>query len=214
MRGSLSCPMVTLLLGRHDALSADEIRNLPTGALLTDGDGGIRVRATLDLPLAALLDFAYALGEAVAGGVLYVEEPKLEAPAPRPPPRDDLDVITEHDPWKLVDAGDPARAERVFAQGNGLDAAGRQRVQGMWAAADPDTVSLACRIARLTGWKSAVQTLRRLLTHPHPDVRRDAAAAIGDLAGPSLAVALRSLSADPDAEVRSVAGEALAKLGG
>jgi HEAT repeat protein len=45
-------------------------------------------------------------------------------------------------------------------------------------------------------------------------VRRDAVAAIGALGGPSLSLAVKPLLTDPDAEVRTAAKEASAKLGG
>ena len=68
--------------------------------------------------------------------------------------------------------------------------------------------------SRLTMWKSIVVNLRPLLRHPHPFVRRDAAEAIGVLAGPSMAATLRPLLTDPDAEVKAAATAALARLGG
>jgi HEAT repeat protein len=45
-------------------------------------------------------------------------------------------------------------------------------------------------------------------------VRRDAAEAIGALAGPSMAATVRPLVNDPDAEVKAAAVAALARLGG
>ena len=48
--------------------------------------------------------------------------------------------------------------------------------------------------------------------HAHPDVRRDAVTAIGELAGPSMEMAVRALENDPDAGVREAAKAARARL--
>jgi hypothetical protein len=233
--------MPILLLSRPKALTVAEKKLLPKGCVATDGDGGVVARADVDLPLGGLLGYAFALGRAVPDAFFSVQDlpavaapgaPDPEAPAARapaapaptapaaalpapasaPPPADD--VITETDPWKLVAAGQIAQAERVFSAGNGLDSAGRDRCRALLNSRTPEDAALGCRIARMTGWRSIVINLKPLLAHAHPEVRRDAAAAIGALAGPSMAAVLRPLLNDPDAEVKKAAGEALAKLGG
>ncbi|MES2640990.1 MAG: HEAT repeat domain-containing protein [Myxococcota bacterium] len=225
--------MPILLLSRPRPLTSAEIRLLPKGCVATDGAGGLVARADLDLPLAALLGYAVAMGRAVPDAFFGVQEhaaapvvdtgapapdgtravavpPPAAAPAAAPPE----ETITETDPWKLVDAGKVAEAERVFASGNGLDPAGRDRCRRLQSSGDPEEVALGCRIARLTNWKSIVVNLRPLLKHAHPAVRRDAAEAIGALAGPSMAATVRLLINDPDAEVKAAAVAALARLGG
>jgi hypothetical protein len=206
---AISYAMPTLILSRASPLSRTEAAALPRGCVATDGAAGVVARAEIDLPLGQLLGYAVAMGRAVPDAIFMVQE---GAPAvPADPVTDE--VITETDPWKLVDAHKYDEAERVFGAGNALNADGRLRVNQLWTSQNPGDVALACRIARLTQWKSAVTNLRRLLTHAHPDVRRDAVTAIGALAGPSMEVAVRALEADPDAGVREAAKEARAKLG-
>jgi hypothetical protein len=205
--------MPILLLSRPKPLTAVEARALPKGCEPVDGDGGVVARAEVDLPLGGLLGYAVAMGRAVPDALFSV----LEAQVIAKPPADDAPsdgVITETNPWALVDARRLADAERVFAAGNGLDAAGRDRCRLLLSAADSAEVALGCRIARVTNWKSIVVNLRPLLRHDHPAVRRDAVAAIGALAGPSMAAAVRPLLEDPDAEVKAAAKEAFARLGG
>jgi hypothetical protein len=228
--------MNVLLLSRPKVLTAAEIKALPKGCVATKGEGGVVARAEIDLPLGGLLGYAVAMGRAVPDALFSVEGLHVVAastPAPGAAPGASPgagigapaptalaegsgadEVITEADPWKLVAAGQLAQAERVFAAGNGLDSAGRERCRALFTDRDPERLALGCRIARVTAWKSIVVTLRPLLTHAHPSVRRDAATAIGALAGPSMAATLRPLLADPDAEVRAAATEGLAKLGG
>lgn len=223
--------MPILLLSRPRPLTPAEVRLLPKGCVATDGSDGVVARADLDLPLAGLLGYAVAMGRAVPDAFFGVQEHPAAAvvdtgaPAPdgtraaaAPPPvaaaPAQAETITETDPWKLVDAGRFAEAERVFAAGNGLDPAGRDRCRQLQASGDPEQVALGCRIARHTNWKSIVVNLRPLLRHAHPSVRRDAAEAIGVLAGPSMAATVRPLITDPDAEVKAAAIAALARLGG
>ncbi|MDP2305472.1 MAG: HEAT repeat domain-containing protein [Pseudomonadota bacterium] len=219
--------MPILLLSRPRPLTAAEKRLLPKGCVATDGAEGVVARADLDLPLAGLLGYAVAMGRAVPDAFFGVQEaaaaPAVDTGAPAPEgtavassamPDAPEETITESDPWRLVDGGKIPQAERVFASGNGLDPVGRDRCRRLQASGDPEEVALGCRIARLTNWKSIVVNLRPLLKHAHPSVRRDAAEAIGALAGPSMAPTVRLLINDPDAEVKAAAIAALARLGG
>ncbi|MFZ5481972.1 MAG: HEAT repeat domain-containing protein [Myxococcota bacterium] len=203
--------MPTLLLSRNTPLTQAEAARLPKGCVATDGKDGVVARAELDGPLGALLGFAVAMGRAVPDAAFVVQEGALPAPASPAAPADD-EVVTETDPWKLVDARKHAEAERVFAAGNGLDADGRLRVNQMWSSQDPAVVAFGCRIARVTNWKSAVTNLRRMLSHAHPDVRKEAVTAIGALGGPSMEMAVRPLENDPDAGVREAAKAARERL--
>lgn len=203
--------MPVLLLSRPTPLTSAEVARLPRGCVATDGAGGVVARAEVDLPPGALLAFAVAMGRAVPDAAFAVQE-GVVAPPPSPPP--DAENITEHDPWKLVAAGRIAEAEKVFAAGLGLDAAGRDRVRSLWRSVDPEQAALGCRIARASAWKAAATDVRRLLSHAHPVVRREAAATLGEIAGPSLAMAVRPLVDDPDAEVREAARAAVKRLGG
>ncbi len=209
--------MPILLLSRPKPLTPAEAKALPRGCVAVDGSGGVVARAEVDLPLGGLLGYAVAMGRAVPDALFSVEDLVAVAPvAVESAPVGDAggEVITETDPWALVDAGRPADAERVLAAGNGLDQHGRERCRALIMDRDPARAALGCRIARITNWKSIVVNIRPLLRHDHPTVRRDAAEAIGALAGPSMAQAVRALVDDPDAEVRAAARAALARLGG
>lgn len=212
--GAIGDPMPILLLSRPRVLTAAEKRLLPDGCVATNGAEGVVARAELDLPLEALLGYAVAMGRAVPDAFFGVQQGAASADTAAAASPEPDEVITETDPWKLLDAGKVDQAERVFASGNGLDAAGRDRCRQLQTSGQSDQVALGCRIARLTNWKSVVVNLRPLLRHAHPSVRRDAAAAIGALAGPSMAPAVRPLINDPDAAVKAAAIEALARLGG
>lgn len=206
--------MPVLLLSRPKPLTPAEVKALPKGCFPVDGGDGVVARAEIDLPLGGLLGYAVAMGRAVPDALFSVEDVPVVHPVEVAPAAAPAEVITEADPWALVDAGRPADAERVFAAGNGLDPAGRDRCRLLLASGDPHMVALGCRVARITNWKSIVVNLRPLLRHDHPAVRRDAVEAIGVLAGPSMAGAVRPLAADPDAEVKAAALTALARLGG
>ncbi len=192
--------MPTLRFSRQAPLTADEVASLPSLATLSAPGTDERFVITLDLPLPDLLRWVYDLGAAVPGCALAVDAPEV---ADAPP--------AGTDPWKLAAAGD-ARAEGMLT-GQPLDATGRFRVQEMWASGDPKVVALGCRIARVTGWKSAVQGMRRLLTHPSPLVRTEVVLGMGELAGPSLTMAVRPLLTDSDEGVRVVAKKVLAGWG-
>lgn len=196
--------MRLIRLTRPAPLTIKEALALPPG--VTASEPGTDERATLpaDALTSDLLQLVYSLGSAIPGGTLTLD------PAPAAP-----DALPEleagADPWALADAGDP-RAEQLFT-GQPLDSAGRSRVQAMLAAPEAATVAMACRIARWTDWKSGVQLIRRLVTHPNAAVRRDAVIAIGELAGPSLTMTIRPLRTDPDPEVRAAALVVLKRFG-
>ena len=119
--------------------------------------------------------------------------------------------VAAGDPWSLLDAGKVEDAERVFAH-QGLTSQGRDRVRAMLRSTEPEDVALACRIARLTRWRSVVHNLRGLVRHADVRVRCDAVEAIGVLAGPALEPALRPLLQDPSPEVQAAAIAAIAAL--
>ncbi len=187
--------MPTIRLSRPTPLTTDEIHALPAFATVSDAGTEERVRITLDL--AELLPVVYALGATLAGFTVTLDAELM--PVPAAPPA----LEAGADPWKLLDEGD-ARAEQAF-RAIALDAAGRARVQTMLASPDATAIANACRIARWTGWKSGVQLVRKLVPHPNAAVRKEVVLALGELAGPSLTMAVRPLRTDPDADVRAAA---------
>lgn len=219
-------PTYVFLLSRPKRLTPSEMRMLPRGCVATDGSTAVVARAEVDLPLGGLLGYAVAMGRAVPDALFSAEDLPAVAPIEVEPANVPAyvpakatatggpdEVITETNPWKLVDAGQIAQAERVFAAGNGLDGPGRERCRQLLSNRDPGMIALGCRVARVTSWKSIVVNLRPLLRHDHPEVRRAAVDAIGALAGPSMAAAIKPLLTDPDADVKAAAEAAFALLG-
>lgn len=112
-------------------------------------------------------------------------------------------------PWDLLDSGDRAGAERVFAAGYELDMNGRDRLRELFNSTDPDTCAFACRVIGATNWKSFATNLRRVLNHADVRVRRDAVTALGKLAGVVMLNAVEPLLNDPSPEVRIAARAAV-----
>ena len=116
--------------------------------------------------------------------------------APPPPPVDRFSQAVQR-PWAEV-------ADLFPSDSLGID--GRDRVRAMLKSDAPEEVVAACRISIATTWRTTVQPMRRLLDHPHPEVRAAAAAGIGALAGPAMEHLLRKkVETDPDPAVRDAA---------
>lgn len=219
-------------LRRERPLSEEEWARLPRGAEVISDGSDLVVTADINGSTLDLIAFAAALARAVPDARFLVSQPaqsmevsagaslsslKVEAApretvtaAPADVPADT--ALLKEDPWELLDAGDAERAEKRFAAGYALDMAGRDRTREMFHSTDPEECAFACRIAGYTGWKSFVHTMRRVLEHGDVRVRRDAAAAIGKLAGPALTPALEERLNDPSPEVRAAVKGALAQL--
>jgi HEAT repeat protein len=121
------------------------------------------------------------------------------------------DVPELVDPWDFLDAGNEAEALDLF-EGAALDMAGRDRVRELLMSTDPKEVVLACKIARLTNWRSLVMNLRRFLGHADTNVRREVVVTLGALAGPSMTHFVQRLEKDPSPEVRDAVAAALLQL--
>lgn len=205
--------MPILELRRSSPLSAAEIARLPDRcrAVPEPADDHVVARAEVDLPTAELARFAFALGQAVPDAELAVTEPPAQVDTPAEDTGEADDDIDRNDPWALLDAGRIDEAEAAF-DGFSLDMEGRDRVRRLYMSTDPKEIALGCRIAGLTGWKSMATNMRRSLNHADTRVRRDAAWAIGKLAGPALIPPLQRLLDDPSPEVREAASEAIAAI--
>ncbi len=222
-------PNMKLQLRRGRPLDMGEIGRLPNGCVAVSGDGDLIARAQVQLPTSQLVALAVAMARAIPDSRFEVEDPdghsrsvsperfsspQLPAPvgdaasgasAPPSPSR------ASGNPWSLLAAGKVSEAEAAF-DGIPLDSGGRDRVRAMLRSTQPAKVAQGCRIARLTGWRSAVHNLRPHLRHADADVRLDAAQAIGALAGPAMEPALRPLLADPSPEVREATASAITAL--
>ncbi len=127
----------------------------------------------------------------------------LPAPPPPPPP-----PATR---WTRAMEGDAAVVAEEFV-GTRLDMDGRDRVRELLRTGSPSQLVVACGICAVTGWRTAAQNIRRLLSHSEPEVRAAAAEAIGVLAGPAMEHYLRPLVQDRNADVRAAALTAIARL--
>lgn len=227
--------MPILELRREAPLSPRERALLPGGCAVITDEPGVLARANSTLPLPRLIQLAVAMGRAVPDAALHVEEERgaeqlyaVEREAPPPPVAAEpavaalaqRKVYDDHqlsdadpaNPWSSLDLSDLDRAAARFV-GHALDGPGRDRVRALLRATDPAELALGCRIAGVTGWRSAVQQVKPCLRHADSRVRVEAAVAVGLLGGPALSLQLRGMVADPAPEVRAAVAEALARLG-
>jgi hypothetical protein len=222
--------MPLIELRRKTPLSPRERSLLPGGCEVVEGEPGILARSRATLPLPQLLQLAVAMGRAVPDAKLHVEEdagtePVYDLPkedkAPKTaeaavqavtaPRRFDDHGHKEGDaanPWTGLDLSDLDRAAAPFV-GKPLDGPGRDRVRTMLRSTDPRELALACRIARVSDWRSVVQSLRPCLRHADTRVRLEAVLGLAALGGPAVLLSLRPLTEDPAPEVREAAITAL-----
>ena len=227
--------MPILELRRDAPLSPRERAMLPGGCAVINDEPGILARANSTLPLPRLLQLAVAMGRAVPDAALYVEEERgaealygLEKEAPPAPvaaepavaARGARKVYDDHqlsdadpaNPWSSLDLSDIDRAAARFV-GHALDGPGRERVRALLKSTNPAEIALGCRVAGVTGWRSAVQQVKPCLRHADSRVRVEAARAVGLLGGPALSLQLRGMVEDAAPEVREAVAAALLKLG-
>lgn len=224
--------MPTFELHRDTPLSGREKAMLPGGCEVVEGEEGVLARAiAVHMPLPKLVRLAVAMGRAVPKARFVVLEdsgtseyglPK-EAVARRktddavraqlPAKRTFDDDGVAHDdpasPWSQLDLSDIDKAAARF-EGHSLDSPGRHRVREMFSSTDPAALAGACRIARITAYRSAVQPIKRLLRHADTRVRLEAVQALGVLAGPGVEPMVRRLAEDNSPEVRAAVADALA----
>lgn len=221
--------MATLTLRRASPLSDEEKLRLPPGCV-AGGDEGVVAVAKAEGSLAAMLAFAAAVARAVPDAELVVQVPAsaaalpgLEGARPAPAPVEpapaegvglvpvDEAVPADADPWALLDRGEHDRAARAL-EGKVLDDTGRTRLRFLLSAGSVEDVVFALRASRVTGWKSAVTSVRRFTEHEEPEVRAEAALAIGALAGASQLMLLEKMSRDKAPAVREAALKAIESI--
>jgi hypothetical protein len=113
-------------------------------------------------------------------------------------------------PWTALDLSDIDNAAARF-EGHKLDSNGRDRVRKMLRSTDPLELAAACRIARVTAWRSMAQSIKKCARHADTKVRLEAVLALTDLGGPSMSLAVRPLLDDAAPEVRAAAEQAMSK---
>lgn len=193
--------MPILLLRRAQSLTPLELGQLPGGCVGVRGEGDVVARATVKLGTAQLLYLAVAMARAVPDARFEVVEAETLGAPPEATP---TGTEVGESAWALAEAGDLVGAARAF-EGLQLDPSGRDRVRDMLQSTQPSELAMGCLIARLTGWKSAVQNMRSLVRHADATVRLEAVRAVAALAGPVMTPVLRPAETDPNPEVRAVA---------
>lgn len=231
--------MPTLELRRSTPLTRRERTLLPGGLDYVEDEPPVRARIQLYVPLPKFVEVAIALARAVPDADIRVVEEAGSRPGqqaqdqlPASPPKDrtpdkahramvpkkrtfddhGLDEDDPDNPWSALDLSDIDRAAARF-QGHKLDSNGRDRVRAMLRSTDPLELAVACRIARVTEWRSMSQTIKRCVRHADTRVKLEAVQALAALGGPAMALAVRPLLQDPAPEVRAAAQAALAHWG-
>lgn len=205
--------MPVVELRRSSPLTAVEQSRLPAGCDKVDHDGDLIARAAAPSSPADLVAFAVLVARAVPDArVAWVEMALL--PPPAPPENASAAPDPSGNPWELLSEGDVEAAVAIL-EGQSLDSEGRAAVRTLLQDTDPARVAAGCRVARATGWRSSVSSIRRLLGHGDTRVRLAAVEAVGVLAGPGLVPALeRVMGNDASPEVRAAATAAIVRLEG
>ena len=125
---------------------------------------------------------------------------------------DERQAKVVHHWWDIVRAGDTDTALAILEQKDRLNHDDQTNARELLKSENPEDVVFICYAARHFQWKTWALTLRKLFQHSDPRVRKAAVAAVGDLAGPSLASSVLPLTTDADADVRRAADAAFKKL--
>ena len=110
--------------------------------------------------------------------------------------------------WDMLDAGLARQAyDTILASELSIEEKGK--LQFYFAQKDPNILICLCRVAVAIQVKSLVMPIsRKCFIHEHPQVRKEALLAVGQLAGPSMEAAIRRMLKDPDQEVQKAAEQA------
>ncbi len=223
--------MPTIELRRPSPLTRRERTLLPGGLDFIEDEPPLRARIQLYVPLPKFVEVAVALARAVPDADISVVEeaggPTTALPPSAPKDRtsetahralipkkrtfDDhgFDEDDPDNPWTALDLSDVDQAAERF-EGHTLDSNGRDRVRQMLRSTDPGELAAGCRIARVTGWRSMAQTIKRCVRHADTRVRLEAVLALAELGGPAMSLAVRPLLNDAAPEVREAAEQAMA----
>ena len=231
--------MPTLELRRSSPLTRRERSLLPGGLELIEDEPPLRARIQLYVPLPKSVEVAVVLARAVPDADIRVVEEagsrpgqQAQAQLPPSPPKDrtpdkahralvpkkrtfddhGLEDDDPDNPWSALDLSDIDRAAARF-QGHKLDSNGRDRVRAMLRSTDPTELAAACRIARVTEWRSMAMAIKRCVRHADTRVKLEAVQALAALGGPAMGLAVRPLLKDPAPEVRAAAEAAMAHWG-
>jgi hypothetical protein len=205
---------------------------LPGGLDFIEDEPPLLARIQLYVPLPEFVEVAISLARAIPDAEVRVVEdagaPTSELPPSPPKDRsseqahralipkkrtfDDhgLEEDDPDNPWSALDLSNVDQAAARF-EGHTLDSNGRDRVRRMLRSTSPDDLAAGCRIARVTGWRSMAQTIKRCVRHADTRVRLEAVMALTELGGPAMSIAVRPLLEDAAPEVREAARLAMDK---
>ena len=226
--------MPTIELRRPSPLTRRERTLLPGGLDLIEDEPPVLARIQLYVPLPKFVEVAVQLSRAIPDAEIRVVEDAgtPTSTLPPSPPKDraseqahralvpkkrtfddhGLEDDDPDNPWSALDLSDIDHATARF-EGHKLDSNGRDRVRRMLRSTDPTELAAACRIARITEWRSMAQSIKRCARHADTRVRLEAVLALTELGGPSMSLAVRPLLDDAAPEVRAAAEQAMAKWG-
>lgn len=114
--------------------------------------------------------------------------------------------------WEYVKDGQTDVALQMLQANPSLSHDEQIQARNLLNSDNPEWVVFICYAAKQFQWKPWVLPIRKMFTHEDYRVRKAAVAAVGDLAGPSLAPSVYPLLMDPHPEVQRVAQLAYKKL--
>ena len=114
--------------------------------------------------------------------------------------------------WEMLDAGLARQAyEKIVSSELSIEEKGK--LQFYFSNPDPNILICLCRVAIAIELKSLVMPIsRKCFIHEHPQVRKEAVLAVGQLSGPSMESAIRRMMKDSDQDVQKAAERALELL--
>ena len=153
--------------------------------------------------------------EVVEAEVLDVEEESVGNPEGFLQPRNKNDLSTKSSKmawWEMLDAGLARQAyEKIVSSELSIEEKGK--LQFYFTNKDPNILICLCRVAIAIDLKSLVMPIsRKCFIHEHPQVRKEALLAVGQLSGPSMESAIRRMMKDSDQDVQKAAEQALELL--
>ena len=153
--------------------------------------------------------------EVVDAEVLDVEEESMPNPEGFLQPQNKNDSSTKSTKmtwWEMLDAGLARQAyERIVSSELSIEEKGK--LQFYFSNPDPNILICLCRVAIAIDLKSLVMPIsRKCFIHEHPQVRKEAVLAVGQLSGPSMESAIRRMMKDSDLDVKKAAERALELL--
>jgi len=153
--------------------------------------------------------------EVLDAEIVDVEEESIPNPEGFLQPQNKHDSSTKSTKmtwWEMLDAGLARQAyEKIVSSQLSIEEKGK--LQFYFSNPDPNILICLCRVAIAIELKSLVMPIsRKCFIHEHPQVRKEAVLAVGQLSGPSMESAIRRMMKDSDQDVQQAAKRALELL--